>query len=114
MEDEAKKLFSKMGYDNIEINTKERTLNEKEIELLLKEKCYETKHPKIEIDIYGYKKNDRGKTQYVIGECKFKNKAITMKEIKCFVIKANVIAEHLEEFHQFQSGHFSMSVDCMV
>ena len=48
------------------------------------------------------KKIINNKTTYLIAECKNRNKIILAKEIKCFVIKANIIAENYIQSHSFK------------
>ena len=100
LEDEAKKLYIKLGFNDINLIKKsEKRINEEQIEFLVNEKCYKEKNQTVEIDLLGSKKNDRN--IYLFGECKNRGKKITIKDIKCFIIKADIIAKNYLDRDKF-------------
>lgn len=100
LEDEAKKLYIKLGFNDINLIKKsEKRINEEQIEFLVNEKCYKEKNKTVEIDLLGSKKNDRN--IYLLGECKNRGKKITIKDIKCFIIKADIIAKNYLDRDEF-------------
>ena len=83
-----------MGY-NIEDSGKNWSIEEQELKLLVENNCYKDYSNKsIEVDIFGSKVvNDT--LVYVLGECKFRNREMKLTDIKCFLIKSNIIAKKL-------------------
>jgi len=65
-----------------------------EIGILYNNGCIKNRETKdIQIDIFGRKTKYMSEITYLIGECKDRNKKISLKEIKCFLIKAKIIAK---------------------
>jgi len=103
LEEDTRELFRKRDFFNINPESKEWEVNLEELNELNEKSCLKDKTSKtIEIDVYG-KKEIEGKTIYLLGECKFKNKIISLKEIKCFIIKVNIIAQHILEHFRRKS-----------
>ena len=95
LESDARKMLRReMGY-NIEDSGKNWIINESELGRLVEEKCYKDYSNKsIEIDIYGSKR-DNNRIIYILGECKYRNRPLRSSELKCFIIKSNIIAKNL-------------------
>ena len=112
LEDEAKKLYIKLGFNDINlIKNSEKRIHEEQIKFLVNEKCYKEKNKTVEIDLLGSKKNDRN--IYLLGECKNRNKKITIKDIKCFIIKADIIAKNYldrDEFDIVEKSKFKLVI----
>lgn len=93
LEKDARELYRKQfGY---EIPTQQinRIIEEQDSEILYNEDCLRDKNSKtIEIDVLG-KKKDRDRKTYIIGECKHREKPLSLKKIKCFLIKAAIVAK---------------------
>ena len=94
LESDARKMLRRaVGY-NIEDSGKNWMIKERELVRLVEGKCYKDYSNKsIEIDIYGSKR-DNNRIIYVLGECKYRNRPINLLEIKCFIIKSNLIAKN--------------------
>ncbi|MEJ2248616.1 MAG: hypothetical protein P8Y97_03020 [Candidatus Lokiarchaeota archaeon] len=100
LEIDTRKIFRRQfGYD-LSDSGKNWAINKPEIKILVKEKCQKNMTTQsIEIDIFG-KKETNNRTTYILGECKNRTNSISEKEIKCFIIKASIIAQDLLEFHR--------------
>lgn len=88
------------GYE-MEYTGKAFMCEENEIDILYDNKCIKDRDSKdIEIDVFGKKIKDINKLTYLIGECKDRKKQITLKDIKCFIIKTSIIAEYFLYSHK--------------
>jgi len=97
LEEDARELFRKKDFFNVIPSSKDWALKSEEIDILFENKCIKDRSSKtIEIDVYG-KKEIEGKRVYLLGECKYKNKNIDIRELKCFIIKVNIITQHIIE-----------------
>lgn len=94
LETDARKLLRReMGYD-VEDSGKNWLIKKNELKQLVEENCYQDhSNRSIEIDIYGDKK-ENDKVIHVLGECKYRNKPMSNSDIKCFIIKSNIIAKN--------------------
>lgn len=100
LERDARELLHRRDHYEIKSSGRNWSLETHEIDLLYNYNCLKDKNTKtIEIDIYG-KKNRDGKRYYILGECKNRKKSITFSEIKCFILKVNIIANHLLESYK--------------
>ncbi len=104
LESDVRELFSKIGYD-VEWLKHTRNINEEERKLLLDNSCYKGENPpmQVEIDIFG-KIVNRNKIITLIGEVKNRRKKFTSKMLKCFLIKANIIAKYETEYYIHKDG----------
>lgn len=95
LENDSRELLRRRDHFDIIPTGKDWSLEADEIKTLMENNCQEDKNTTtIEIDIYGKKKVGDNK-HYILGECKFKNQSITIDELKCFIIKANIIANDI-------------------
>ena len=102
LETDARILFRREYNYIIEDSGKNFNTDEDEVDFLIQEGCQKDRKTKtVEIDMIG-KKAENKRTTYVIGECKSRNRAINLKEIKCFLIKANIITQIYIDFHDKQ------------
>lgn len=93
LENDTRKLFLKKGYKKVHMFGKNIMLDEKEIKYLVDKGCIKDNSTKtIELDLFA-KRKERNRTIYAIGECKFEKKPISIKDIKCFIIKACITAK---------------------
>lgn len=103
LETDSRKLFRREYNYEISDSGKNWRINKKQIDFLLKQKCQKAPTTEsIEIDIFGQGK-DSDRTIYILGECKNRVRPITENEIKCFIIKASIIANHLMKHHEVQA-----------
>ncbi len=94
------------GYE-MDFTGKNFMCEENEIEVLYDNKCIKKHSTKdIEIDVFGKKIKNVNDLTYLIGECKDRRKKITLKEIKCFIIKAVIIAK----FYLYTHSREKMSI----
>ncbi|MFX1395782.1 MAG: tetratricopeptide repeat protein [Promethearchaeota archaeon] len=104
LENDARLLFEKRDYYKMDLTGPNWELEPSEINVLYDENCLRDKNSKtIELDLKG-EKLISGIAQYILGEAKYRNKPINNKEIKCFLLKANVIASHLAKVYQKEHG----------
>ncbi len=95
LENDTRELMRKRDHFDIIATGKDWSLEADEIKTLLENHCQKDESTTtIEIDIYGKEKVGDNK-HYILGECKFKSQPITINEIKCFIIKANIIANDI-------------------
>ena len=88
------------GYE-IDYTEKDFECRIDEIEVLYDNRCLKSRDTKdIQIDIFGKKPKYGSDITYLIGECKDRNKKISLKEINCFIIKARIIATFYLYIHQ--------------
>ncbi len=94
LETDARKMLRKEKDYRIEDSGKNWLIKKDELKPLVEENCYQDySNRSIEIDIYGDKK-DTNRVIYVLGECKYRNKPMSNSDIKCFIIKSNIIAKN--------------------
>jgi len=100
LEMNTRRLYEReYGYE-IDYTEKDFECEIDEIEVLYNNNCLKSRKTKdIQIDIFG-KKEYGSDFIYLIGECKDRYKKITLKEIKCFIIKARIIATFYLYFHK--------------
>lgn len=95
LENDARELFRIRDFYTIDTTGLNWRIEPDEIKRLMDSGCQKNQTTKtIDIDIYGHK-DVEGKRTYIIGECKILNKLISLSNIKCFILKANIIANHL-------------------
>lgn len=95
LENDTRELMRRRDHYKINTTGKDWSLEYDEKKTLLENKCHKDERTNtLEIDVYGKKKVGDNK-HYILGECKFKNQPITINNIKCFIIKANIIANDI-------------------
>lgn len=95
LENDTRELMRRRDHYKINTTGKDWSLEDDEKKTLLENKCHKDERTNtLEIDVYGKKKVGDNK-HYILGECKFKNQPITINGIKCFIIKANIIANDI-------------------
>ncbi len=103
LETDSRKIFRREHHYSILDSGKNWKINNDEVSILLNEDCQKnSKTQSIEIDIFG-EKTESNRPLYIFGECKNRIKKITRNEIKCFIIKSNIIASYLLKFHEIQT-----------
>lgn len=103
LETDVRKLFRREYHYEVSDSGKNWRTNKRQTDFLLKQNCQ--KDPKtrsIEIDIFG-EKQQNDKIVYILGECKNRVKPISETEIKCFIIKVSIIANHSMKHHVIQT-----------
>jgi len=108
LETDSRKAFRREYHYRISDSGKNWKINRRQIDYLIKENCQKDPNTKsIEIDIFGEKDlNDR--KIYILGECKNRVKPISENEMKCFIIKASIIANHLMRYHELQTQNMPL------
>jgi len=81
--------------------SKNWVLDNEEIQKFNQEGCLKDVSSRtVELDIYGSKREGNRNT-YILGECKYRDKPINLKEFKCFLLKASIIANQ-EKTHDMK------------
>lgn len=89
-------LYRKYNY-NMKLDGKEVKLSKENRKYMIQEGCWKNMQTRTkEIDIFGYKEVP-GRITYVIGECKYQKKAISLNKTKQFIIVADILAGQLQE-----------------
>lgn len=95
LETDTRELFRRKDNFKIKSTGEEFRIDETTAQTLLSSNCLKDNKTKtIEIDIFGDKKEDK-EIYYILGECKYKKTIIREREIKCFFLKANIIAKSI-------------------
>lgn len=95
LENDTRELMRRRDHYVIKTTGKDWNLEVDEKKTLLENKCQKDETTNtLEIDVYGKKRVGDNK-HYILGECKFKSQPITINDIKCFIIKANIIANDI-------------------
>jgi len=103
LEDDIRRLLQRRDNYTMNLDGKEVELSIKNRKYLIQERCWEDMQTRTkQIDIIGHKE-DSEKIIYVIGECKYKNKGISINEVKQFIITADIFAGQLQEVHKDKS-----------
>ena len=114
LENDTRKLFKKKGYEKVHMFGKEIKPNEKELQYLIDRGCIKDISTKtIELDLFA-KRKERNRTIYVIGECKFERKPISIKDIECFIIKACITAKKYVEHRKATSDEYSPKFELII
>ncbi len=104
LENDSREIYAKKGFE-MEWVKHYKNITEEERQILIKNGCYDGKNPpkQVEIDLFGKKSQLSGIT-YLIGECRNRKRKVNRNAVKCFIIKAYIVAKYLMEYHEFKDG----------
>ncbi len=97
LEDDIRRLLQRRDNYKMMLEGTEVDLSVENRKFMIQESCWEEMQTRTkEIDIIG-QKEDSEKIMYVLGECKYQNREISIKEIKKFIITTNILAGQIQK-----------------